>query len=115
MVVDFLLDSTPEHIWQDLFEKEWKSSRHLWESKLFVIGNQLRLVTSPNKFEEKIEWVKKVVKNTNIRIEEYKREMKAREIELSQLKKSLTRQMLQKEKIDVEMIRSMLRKRLRTL
>jgi len=114
-VVDFPLDSTPDHIWQYLFEREWKSSRHLWERKMFVVGNKLRLVTSINKFEEKIDWVKKVVIRTNLGIEKYNQETKAREIEISQLEETLTRQIIEEEKSEIEMIRSMLRKRFRAL
>ena len=43
-IIDRPLDSIPDHIWQDIFERQWKSSRHLWDRKLSVVGNKLRLV-----------------------------------------------------------------------
>ncbi|MGQ9539214.1 MAG: hypothetical protein ACUVTE_06520 [Candidatus Bathycorpusculaceae bacterium] len=45
-ILDLPLDAVPDHIWQDIFEREWKSSRHLWDRKLFIIGDKVRLVTT---------------------------------------------------------------------
>ena len=28
-VVDLPLEAVPDHVWQDVFEREWKSGRHL--------------------------------------------------------------------------------------
>ena len=56
-IIDLPLDSTPDHVWQDIFEREWKSSRHLWDRKLFTIGDKLRLVTTANEIAEKAEHV----------------------------------------------------------
>ena len=70
-IIDLPLDSIPDHIWQSIFEQKWKSSRHLWDRKLFVIGDKLRLVTSPDNFEEKLEWIEQVIEATNKAIDEY--------------------------------------------
>jgi hypothetical protein len=51
-VIDLLLDSVPNHVWQNIFEREWKSSRHLWDRKLFVVGDNLRLVTTKDDIQE---------------------------------------------------------------
>jgi len=48
-IIDLPLDSIPDHIWQDIFERTWKASRHLWDRKLFVISDKLRLVTTADK------------------------------------------------------------------
>ena len=45
-VVDLPLEAVPDHVWQDVFERQWKSGRHLWDRKLFVVGEKLRLVTT---------------------------------------------------------------------
>lgn len=45
-IVDLPLESAPDHIWIDIFEHEWKSSRHLWDRKIFVIGDKVRLLTT---------------------------------------------------------------------
>jgi hypothetical protein len=79
--IDLPLDSTPDHIWQDFFEQEWKSSRHLWDRKLYVVGDHLRLVTPPNNVKEKLDWVSEVFEKTNRRIEEYNREVETRDAE----------------------------------
>lgn len=52
-VVDLPLDSTPDHVWRDIFERTWKSSRHLWDRKLFVMADRLRLVTPADDFGKK--------------------------------------------------------------
>lgn len=76
-VIDFPLDSKPGHVWQDIFYKEWTSSRHLWDRKVFVIGDNLRLVTTPYEIEEKIGWIKQVIDATNERVDEYNRELQS--------------------------------------
>jgi len=52
----------PDHVWQYIFERKWKSSRHLWDRKLFVIGDKLRLVTTADEFEDKLDWVGQVMR-----------------------------------------------------
>jgi hypothetical protein len=70
-VIDLPLDSLPDHVWLYIFEREWKTSRHLWDRKLFVLGDKLRLVTTEHEMEEKFDWVKKVIERTNKGIDEY--------------------------------------------
>jgi len=72
-VVDLPLDSEPDHVWQDIFEREWRTSMHLWDRKLFLIGDTLRLVATPEDMEEKIGWVKGVIAATNKGVEDYNR------------------------------------------
>ena len=108
-IIDLPLDSIPDHVWQDIFEQTWKSSRHLWDRKLFVIGDRLRLVTSADEFEDKLNWIEQVVTETNKRIDEYNRmaqeEKKVRMIE------EVRKQRLLEEKASVEVMRDNLRKR----
>lgn len=113
--VDLPLDSIPDHVWQDIFEKQWKSSRHLWERKLFVVGDKLRLVTPPDEMEKKLDWVKKIVDQTNLEVTEFNGEAEAREVQISQTEAELTEQILEKERRTVEIIRDILRKRFKTL
>jgi len=61
----------PGQVWQDIFERQWKSSRHLWDRKIFVMGDTLRLVTTANEFGDKLDWVEQVIKETNKTIGEY--------------------------------------------
>jgi len=106
-IIDLPLDSMPDHVWQDIFEQEWKSSRHLWDRKLFVLGDKLRLVTTANEIEEKLDWIKQVIEQTNKGIEEYNREAEARR---AQIGEQVKRQMLEEE-AKVEGIRNGLRRR----
>jgi hypothetical protein len=105
-IIDLPLDSIPDHIWQDIFERTWKSSRHLWDRKLFVIGDKLRLVTSADEFGDKLDWIEQVIKETNKGIEEYDR--------MAQ-KEEMQRQTLWEEKARVEMMRDALRRTFATI
>jgi len=106
-VIDLPLDSTPDHVWQEIFEREWKSSRHLWDRKLFTMGDKLRLVTTADEMEEKLDWVKQILEQTNRRVEKYNRETEARE---AQMDEQVKRQMLEKE-AKIEEIRNVLRRK----
>jgi hypothetical protein len=109
-IIDLPLDSMPDHVWQDIFERTWKSSRHLWDRKLFVLGDKLRLVTSVDEFEDKLNWIEQIIKETNKHISEYNR--MAQEEEKARIKEEVEKQTLLKEKANIEMIRDNLRKRL---
>jgi hypothetical protein len=110
-VVDLPLESTPDHVWLDIFERRWKSSRHLWDRKLFVVGDKLRLVTSAENIEDKIDWVKQVIENTNRDVDEYNREAEDQE---AQIKEDMRTKAMEEEKTSVDQIRYDLRKSFRT-
>jgi hypothetical protein len=108
--IDFVLSSAPDHVWLDLFESEWKSSRHLWDRKLFIMGNKLRLVTTAYDIEDKLDWIKQVLEQTNVRIDKYNRELAAAAGQIrGQIRKPTLKE--DEEKASVEMIRETLRKR----
>lgn len=107
LIIDFPLDATPDHVWQDIFEREWKSSRHLWDRKLYVVGDKLRLVTTINNFEEKIDWVKEVINRTNMGIDEYNKDMEAR---ASQIEEQVKKQIIDEE-ARIEKVKDIIRKR----
>lgn len=73
------LDSTPDNVWESIFEEEWKTSFYMLKRKVTIEGNKLRVITAPDEIEGKIEWVKSLVNSTNKRVEEYNKEMKRRE------------------------------------
>ncbi len=106
--VDLSLETVPDHVWQDLFEQAWKSSRHLWDRKLFVVGDKLRLVTTVDDINEKIDWVKDIVEKTNRDIEQYNQDEEAREL---QTKDEMQRQAIDEEKANVGVIRDALRRK----
>jgi len=72
-VIDLPLNAPPDHAWQDIFERECRVSTQFWERKIFVMGDKLRLVTTENEIEDKLGWIKKVVEQTNRKIDEYNR------------------------------------------
>ena len=106
--IDLPLDSTPDHIWQDIFEREWKSSRRLWDRKVFVIGDKLRLATPLNDIKEKLDWIGEVIKRTNKGIDEYHREAEARKTQMAERART---QISKEEKANIERIGDILRKR----
>jgi len=107
-VIDLPLDSMPDHVWQFIFEQKWKSSRHLWDRKVFVIGDKLRLVTTVDEFGGKLNWLEQVIKETNKAIDEYKHASLIEEER--RIEKELDKQALWEEKARVEMIKTVLRK-----
>ncbi len=107
-VVDLPLDSTPGHVWQDIFEREWKLSRQLWDRKLFLMGDKLRLITSPDNIREKLDWIKDVLERTNASVEAYNREAEALEAETA---KKARKKILEEDKSKTRMIRDALRRR----
>ena len=111
-VVDLPLESAPNHVWQDILERQWKASRHLWDRKLFVICDKLRLVTTMEDIEDKIDWVKQVVEQTNKDVDEYNQEITARAI---QIEEQTREKSYAEEKMNVDTIRDTLRKRLQTI
>jgi hypothetical protein len=106
-IIDFPLDSIPDHVWQDIFEHEWKSSRHLWDRKLFVMGDKLRLVSTPNEIESKLDWVKQILDQTNNGIDDYNREAEAR---MALMEKQAEKQLIEDE-AEIEKLRSTIRNR----
>jgi len=111
-IIDLPLDSTPDHVWQEIFEKEWKSTRHLWDRKLFVIGDKLRLVTSPYDIEDKLDWVKSVMVQVNKSVDDYVKELESQAV---QAKEQWKAKASEEEKVTIEGIRETLRKRFGSL
>lgn len=81
-VIELRLDSQPDYVWQTIFEHEWKSSLHLWERKVVVVGNKLLLITTPTEIGKKVDWLKRVIESTNMRIEEHNQTQKIMEEEV---------------------------------
>jgi hypothetical protein len=104
-LIDLPLDRAPDHAWQDIFDREWRSSRRLWDRKLFIINDKLRLITTPNELEEKIDWIKQLIQQTNKEIDEYNRTTPVEK----QLKKTIT---LAEENREIETVRDVLKTKL---
>jgi tRNA uridine 5-carbamoylmethylation protein Kti12 len=103
-----LIYSVPNHVWQDIFEREWKSSRRMWDRKLFVVGDNLRLVTTKDDIEDKLDWVKQVIERTNTSLDEYNREEEARG---QQIEEEMRNRASEEEKTSIDVIRDNLRRR----
>lgn len=104
-VIDLPLDSVPNHVWQDIFDREWRASRRMWDRKLFIVGNKLRLITTANELEEKITWIKQLIQQTNKEIDEYNQTTPVEK----QLKKTTA---LAEEKVEIEAVRDVLKSKL---
>jgi hypothetical protein len=110
-IIDLPLDSAPDHIWLDIFEQKWRSSRHLWDRKVFVIGDKLRLVTTVDEFGEKLDWVEHVIRETNKAVDEYNTAVKMEKELIAKVELEAKKQMLWEERARVETLREALRKR----
>ena len=81
-LISLPLDSDPSYIWQAFFEQELRSSLDFWERKVVIVGKELKLVTTPNNIEDKLNWLESSVAAANKRVEEYNKNMKKkREVE----------------------------------
>jgi hypothetical protein len=110
-IIDLPLDSVPDHVWLDIFEREWARSIHLWDRKLFVIGDKLRLLTTKHDIKDKLDWVKEVIEHTNSDIDEYNDKAQARIAQREErIGEELKKQTLSEEKEHVEMIKETIRK-----
>lgn len=104
-VIDLPLERSPDHAWQDIFDREWRASRRLWDRKLFIINDKLRLITTPDELEEKIDWIKQIIEQTNEEIDEYNRTMPIEK----QLQKTVS---LVEEEATIENVRNILKTKL---
>ena len=81
--IELPLDSEPDHVWHAFFEREWKSSRDIWDRKVVVLGSKMLLITPPDDIELKLDWLDKIIKETNRKFREFReaeRDKKAREV-----------------------------------
>lgn len=75
-VISLPLDSDPSYVWQTLFEQTLSSSLDFWDRKALVAGRELKLMTTQNDLEEKLEWLEGIVDATNRQVEEHNRKTK---------------------------------------
>jgi hypothetical protein len=108
-VVDLPLDYVPDHMWQDIFDTKWKSSRHLWDRKLYVLGNKLRLITSPEDFEDKLNWIEAMILETNKAVDE--QIFAFQQEEERRTKTEILKQVPWEERAKIEVIKEVLRKK----
>ena len=110
-IVDLPLNSVPDQEWREAFDMKWKSSRDLWDRKLLLIDDKVRLVTTADEFLEKLDWVEKTIRETNIAIEDQYRII-GKEKEM--IREATARQALQTDIQGSEIILQTLRKRFST-
>ena len=72
-MVELPLDSTPEKNWRDTFEQKWRSSRDLWDRKIYLINDKIKLLSTVDHFDEKLDWMERIIDDTNKAVEEYNR------------------------------------------
>lgn len=73
------LDSTPDSVWESIFENQWERSYYMLKRTVTVEGDKLKVITAPDEIEGKIEWVRSLVESTNSQVEQYNEQMKRRE------------------------------------
>jgi tRNA uridine 5-carbamoylmethylation protein Kti12 len=105
-IIDLSLDCVPDHVWQDILDREWKASLRLWDRKLFVVGDKLRLVTTIDDIENKLDWVKQIIEETNRGVDEHNEEIKAIEAQAEEEQGKH----VSEERMSIEAIRDSLRR-----
>jgi hypothetical protein len=75
-----------------------------------VIGNKLRLVTPADNFESKLNWVERIIEETNKTIDEYI--LGLQQDEERRIKEEIHKQTAWEEKARIEMIKDILRRKL---
>jgi len=75
-VISLPLDADPSYVWQTLFEQELWGSLDFWDRKVVVVGKELKLVTSKDRVQDKLNWLETVVIATNKKVEEHNRNVK---------------------------------------
>jgi hypothetical protein len=96
------LDSTPDYIWTEIFNSEWKTSFYTMKRQVMVFGNRIRVVTAPDEIKGKIEWIKSLVNSTNDRIEQYNKQVEQ--------ENETERQKIAREKETMDKMRELLKK-----
>ncbi len=70
-VISLPLDSAPSYVWQTLFEQELRISTDFWDRKVMVVGNEVKLITTRDRVEEKLSWLEGLIEAANRRVDEY--------------------------------------------
>jgi hypothetical protein len=52
-------------------------SLDFWDRKVLIVGSELKLVTTLNNLQEKLNWLDRIVVATNSRVDEHNRNVKA--------------------------------------
>jgi hypothetical protein len=76
-VISLPLDGYPSYAWQTLFDLELWGSLDFWDRKVLVVEDQLKLVTTLNNLQEKLNWLDHIVVATNKRVDEHNRDVRA--------------------------------------
>jgi hypothetical protein len=76
-IISLTLDSSPSYVWHTFFEQELWSSLDFWDRKVLIVGSSLKLVTAPDRVEEKLHWLEALVASANKRVDEYNKKVKA--------------------------------------
>ncbi|MCJ7699295.1 hypothetical protein MUO56_03485, partial [Candidatus Bathyarchaeota archaeon] len=71
------LDGHPSYAWHTLFELELWSSLDFWDRKVVAVEDQLKLVTTLNNLQEKLNWLERIVLATTRRVDEHNRNVEA--------------------------------------
>ena len=69
------LDSIPDPVWVQIFERERQASLNTLKGPVSVAIDKLEVSTSPDEIKGKIEWVKGLVDSTNKGVDQYNQQI----------------------------------------
>jgi hypothetical protein len=78
-VISLHLDAIPSYVWHTLFQIELVSSLDFWDRKVLIVGDELKLVTTRDNLQGKLDWLEKIVAATNKRVDEHAKTVKIAE------------------------------------
>jgi hypothetical protein len=73
---NLLLDAVPDSIWKDFFYDELRKKPIPLDSEVDFVGMSIYVLSSPNKINDIIELVKKLVNSTNEHVQQHNKRMR---------------------------------------
>jgi len=83
----------------------------LWDRKLALIGEKVRLITTPDEIEEKLDWVKNIMEQTNKYIDEYNQEVEKNRPPVITTAQKRDKRQISDEKVRVQEIEKLLKRK----
>jgi len=71
--VSLLLEAVPDFVWRDFFYDELQKNPMPLDSRVDFVGMSIYVLSAPNKINDTIELVRKLVNSTNERVQKHNR------------------------------------------
>ena len=89
------LNSKPSKHWKKFFKEEWKSSLYPSKREVKIMDDSLRITTTPDEIEGKIDWINGIIESTNNRIDKHNKELRKKK-EIEEIRKKKEEEMIKR-------------------